>query len=107
MSEAEENTEIANDLNMNQSESEIHATEQNNAKKFTVETRELVLDVPAWKNGSARSSGTKSPQSPRSTTSSGQYTNEAIPMTEFYRDHSVRQRPTLEELRQGSKNYQV
>jgi len=118
MSEAEKDTSSAKmetwDSNMNPSGSEIHATEQNNAKNVTVKTRNFALEsaVPAWENGSAGSSGTKSPQSPRSTTSSGQYTygyvtNEAIPMTAFYRSHSGRQRPTLEELCQGFKNDQV
>ena len=127
MSEAEKDANIANkdtDANMNQSGSENHSTEQNNGKKFSVNKPKLAPKIllPSGKNsdGSAESFGTQSPQSPASPTSptsQGQFTygyatNEAIPMTVFYRSqhsqgHSGKQRPTLQELRKGFENDKV
>ena len=115
MSDAEKDTRIANidtqDANMNQSGSESHSTEQSNAKKFTVEKFAPESAVPSTQNsdGSAESFGTQSPESPTSPgqfTYNGYATNEAIPMTVFYRSqhsqgHSRKQRPTLQQLRKG------
>ena len=123
MSEAEKDTRSANietpDANMNQSGSESHSTEQSNAKKFTVEKLKLAPEssVPPTQNSdaSAESFGTQSPKSPTSPgqfTYNGYATNEAIPMTVFYRsqhsqDHIRKQRPTLQQLRKGFKNDKV
>ena len=122
MSDAEKDTRSANiktrDTNMNQSGSESHITEQSNAKKFTVEKLKFApeSDVPPTQNSdkSAESFETQLPQSP---TSSGQFsygyaTNEAIPMTVFYRsqnsqDHIGKRRPTLQQLRKGFENGKV
>ena len=122
--EGEKDTSIANketDADMKQSRDENHSTEQNNAKKFTVKKPKPEIALPSRKNpdGSAESFGTRSPPSPASPTSPtspGQFTygyatNEAIPMTVFYRrasqGHSGKQRPTLQELRKGFENDKV
>ena len=124
--EGEKDTSIANketDADMKQSRDENHSTEQNNAKKFIVNELKLAPKIllPSGKNpdGSAESFGTQLPQSPASPTSptsQGQFTygyatNEAIPMTVFYRrasqGHSGKQRPTLQELRKGFENDKV
>ena len=121
MSEAEKDTNIANketDAKMNQSGSENHSTEQNNAKKFTVKKPKPEIAFPSRKNsdGSAESFGTQSPQIPASPTLPGQFTygyatNKAIPMTVFYRrpsqGHSGKRRPTLQELRKGFEDDKV
>ena len=121
MSDAEKDTRSANiktrDANMNQSGSESHLTEQSNTNKFTVEKLKFApeSDVPPTQNSDkSESFGTQLPESP---TSSGQFTygyatNEAIPMTVFYRsqhsqDHSGKQRPTLQQLRKGFENDRV
>ena len=102
---------------MNQSGSESHSTEQSNAKKFTVEKFAPESAVPSTQNsdGSAESFGTQSPESPTSPgqfTYNGYATNEAIPMTVFYRSqhsqaHSGKQRPTMQQLRKGFENDRV
>ena len=118
MSEAEKDTRIDNketqDANMNQSGSE---TEQNKAKKFTVERQDIAVPPRMNADGLAEPSGTESLQTPTSTTSSpqvtcGYATNEAMPMTVFYRSqhsqgHSGKQRPTLQQLRKGFENDKV
>ena len=106
------------DANMRQSGDENHSTEQNVSKKFTVKTLKFApeIAVPPTQNadGSAESFETQVPQSP---TSPGQFTygyatNEAMPMTVFYRSqhsqgHSGKQRPTLQQLRKGFQNDRV
>ena len=119
--EGEKETSTSNketDANLRQSGDENHSTEQTVAKKFTVNKLKFApeSDVPPTQNsvGSAESFG---PQSPRSPTSPGQFTygyatNEAIPMTVFYRSqhsqgHTRKQRPTLQQLRKGFENDRV
>ena len=106
------------DANMRQSGDENRSTEQNVARKFTVQKLkfepEIAVAPTQDSDGSADSFGTQSPQSP---TSPGQFTygyatNEAIPMTVFYRSqhsqgHSGKQRPTLQQLRKGFENDKV
>ncbi|XP_015748716.1 PREDICTED: solute carrier family 12 member 2-like [Acropora digitifera] len=106
------------DSNRRQSGDENHSTEQTVAQKFTVKKLKFAPDsaAPPTQNSdkSAESSGPQSPQSP---TSPGQFTygyatNEAIPMTVFYRSqhsqcHSGKQRPTLQQLRKGFENDSV
>ena len=102
------------DVNMRQSGDENHSTEQNVPKTFTVKKTKIAVPSTQNSDGSAESFGTQSPQSP---TSSGQFTygyatNEAIPMTVFYRSqhsqgHSGKQRPTLQQLRKGFENDSV
>ena len=121
MSDAEKDTRSANiktrDANMNQSGSESHLSEQSNPKKFTVEKLKFPpeSDVSPMQNSDkSESFGTQLPQSP---TSPGQFTygyatNEAIPMTVFYRSqhsqgHSGKRRPTLQQLRKGFENDKV
>ncbi|XP_044179278.1 solute carrier family 12 member 2-like [Acropora millepora] len=97
------------DANKRQSGDENHSTEQTVAQKFTV-------TVPPTQN-SDKSTESSGPQSPQSPTSPGQFTygyatNEAIPMTVFYRSqhsqcHSGKQRPTLQQLRKGFENDRV
>ena len=112
MSDGVKDTSIANketDTDMSRSGNGNHSTELNNAKKFTVKNLAPELVVPSGKNsdGSAQSSRAQSPSPP----SSGYATNEAIPMTVFYRQpsqgHSGKQRPTLQELRKGFENDKV
>ena len=119
--EGEKDTSTSNketDANLRQSGDENHSTEQNLGKKFTVEKLNFAPDsaAPPTQNsdGSAESFGTQSLQSP---TSPGQFTygyatNEAIPMTVFYRSqhsqgHTRKQRPTLQQLRKGFENDMV
>ena len=119
--EGEKDTSTSNketDANMRRSGDESHSTARN-AKKFTVEKLKFApeIAVPPTQNSdkSAESLGMQiSPQSP---TSPGQFTygyatNEAIPMTVFYRSqhsqcHSGKQRPTLQQLRKGFENDRV
>ena len=108
LGEGEKDTSTSNketDANMRQSGDENHSTEQNVAKKFTVEKLKSApeIGVPPAQNsdGSAESFGTSSGQF-----TYGYATNEAIPMTVFYRSqhsqgHSRKQRPTLQQLRKG------
>ena len=119
--EGEKDTSTSNketDANMIQSGDGNHSTEQNIGKKFTVKKLKFAPKgtVPPTQNsdGSAESFGPQSPQSP---ISPGQFTygyatNEAIPMTVFYRSqhsqgHSGKQRPTLQQLRKGFENDSV
>ena len=109
------------DANMKQSGDENQSSEQNNAKRFTVQKQKFApeIAVPLGKNsdGSAESLETPSSRSPPSPTLSGQFTygyatNEAIPMTVFYRSqhsqgHNGKQRPTLQQLRKGFENDKV
>ena len=104
------------DANMRQSGDEDHSTEQNASKRFSVKKLKFApeIAVPSTQNsdGPAEPLGAQSPQSP---TSPGQFiyvTNEAIPMTVFYRSQhsqgrSRKQRPTLQELRKGFENNRV
>ena len=106
------------DANMRQSGDENRSTEQNVARKFTVKkvkfSPEIAVAPTQDSDGSAEFFGTQSPQSP---TSPGQFTygyatNEAIPMTVFYRSQhsprrSAKQRPTLQQLRKGFENDKV
>ena len=106
------------DANKRQCGDENHSTEQNLGKKFTVKKLNFAPDsaAPPTQNldKSAESSGPQSPQSP---TSPGQFTygyatNEAIPMTLFYRSqhsqgHTRKQRPTLQQLRKSFENDSV
>ena len=96
---------------MRQSGDENHSTEQNVAKKFTVEKLKSApeIGVPPAQNsdGSAESFRTSSGQF-----TYGYATNEAIPMTVFYRSqhsqgHSGKRRPTLQQLRKGFENDRV
>ena len=95
------------DANMRHSGDENHSKEQNGAKKFTV-------TVPPTQSADG-SAASFVMQSPRSPTSPGQFnyvTNEAIPMTIFYRSqhsqgHNRKQRPTLQQLRKGFENDRV
>ena len=119
--EGEKDTSTSNketDVNMRQSGDENHSTEQNLGKKFTVRKLNFAPDsaAPPTQN-SDKSAESFGPQSPQSPTSPGQFTygyatNEAIPMTVFYRSqhsqgHSGKQRPTLQQLRKGFENDRV
>ena len=106
------------DANLRQSGDENHSNEQNGSKKFIVSKIKFAPEntVPSTQNsdGSAEPFGMQSLQSP---TSPGQFTygyatNEAIPMTVFYRSqhsqgHTRKQRPTLQQLRKGFENDRV
>ena len=120
--EGEKDTSTSNketDANERQSGDENHSTEQNLGKKFTVKKLNFAPDsaAPPTQNSdkSAESSGPQSPQSPTSPgqfTYNGYATNEAIPMTVFYRSqhsqgHTRKQRPTLQQLRKGFENDRV
>ena len=106
------------DANLRQSGDENHSTEQTVAQKFTVKKLKFAPDstAPPTQN-SDKSAESFGPQSPQSPTSPGQFTygyatNEAIPMTVFYRSqhsqgHSGKQRPTLQQLRKGFENDKV
>ena len=110
---------IADIKTMNQSGSESHSTERSNSKKFTVKklkfAPEIAVPPTQDSDGSAEGFGKQSPQSPTSPGPQFTYgyaTNEAIPMTVFYRNqhsqgHSGKQRPTLQQLRKGFENDRV
>ena len=106
------------DANMRQSGDENRSTEQNVARKFTVQKLKFAPEIAvAPTQDSDGSAEFFAPQSPRSPTSPGQFTygyatNEAIPMTVFYRSqhsqsHTRKQRPTLQQLRKGFENDRV
>ena len=86
-----------------------------NQVKFDPELPDLPeKDVNGSKEGSPDRSAPKSPLDPldREQFTFGYATNEAIPMTIFYRsqhsqDHGGKQRPTLQELRKGLENDKV
>ena len=113
--EGEKGTSTSNketDANKRQSGDENLSTEQNLGKKFTVKKLKFASDsaAPPTQNldKSAESFG---PTSPGQFTY-GYATNEAIPMTVFYRSqhsqgHSGKQRPTLQQLRKGFENDRV
>ena len=118
--EGEKDTNTGNketDANRRQSGDENHSTELTVAQKFTVKKLKFAPDsaAPPTQNSdkSAESFGRQSPQL-QSPTSPGQFTygyatNEAIPMTAFYRSqhsqgHRRKRRPTLQELRKGFEN---
>ena len=107
------------EVNMRQSGDENHSSEQNAAIRFSVQKLTFAPEsaTPPTQNSdkSAESLGMQIP--PQSPTSPGQFTygyatNEAIPMTVFYRSqhsqgHSGKQRPTLQQLRKGFENDSV
>ena len=120
--EGEKDTSISNketDANLRQSGDENHSNEQNGSKKFIVRKLKFAPEntVPPTKNsdGSVEPFGMQSPQSPTSPgqfTYNGYATNEAMPMTVFYRSqhsqgHTRKQRPTLQQLREGFENDRV
>ena len=106
-------------VNMRQSGDENHSNEQNTAIRFSVQKLKFAPEsaAPPTQNSdkSAESLGMQIP--PQSLTSPGQFTygyatNEAIPMTVFYRSqhsqgHSGKQRPTLQQLRKGFEKDRV
>lgn len=121
------NEEEEEDANVEQNENADQSTgEQKEPKKFSVNRVKFVpeiIDLPGknfeGNNSSGESSPTESPWDniPGSPTSLNQFstnyaTNEAIPMTIFYRSqhsqcHSGKQRPTLQELRKGLENQKI
>ena len=121
------NEEEEEDAIVEQNENADQSTgEQKEPKKFSVNRVKFVpeiIDLPGknfeGNNSSGESSPTESPWDniPGSPTSLNQFstnyaTNEAIPMTIFYRSqhsqcHSGKQRPTLQELRKGLENQKV